>query len=121
MERVRPARGLCQGRAELLPRSRRTFGSRMSFANSGRHCSGSCAAKMAASADAPPYGLGSPDPLSRGPLPGVAGEVTEATEAGLSTTDRVVGVTVKAMSLREVNPVEVASAGARLRVRRVSV
>ncbi|CAK9054019.1 LINE-1 retrotransposable element ORF2 protein, partial [Durusdinium trenchii] len=61
---------------------------------------------MAASADAPPYGLGSPDPLSRGPLPGVAGEVTEATEAGLSTTDRVVGVTVKAMSLREVNPVE---------------
>lgn len=76
---------------------------------------------MAASADAPPYGLGSPDPLSRGPLPGVAGEVTEATEAGLSTTDRVVGVTVKAMSLREVNPVEVASAGARLRVRRVSV
>ena len=47
---------------------------------------------MAASADPLPYGLGSPEPLPRGPPPGVHGD---AAEAGLSTMDRVGGVKAK--------------------------
>ena len=67
----------------------------MSLASSILQASGSCAAAMAASADPLPYGLGSPEPLSRGPPPGVHGAVTDAAEAGLSTMDRVGGVMAK--------------------------
>ena len=62
-----------------------------SFASSIRHCCGSCAAAIAASADPLPYGLGSPDPRSLWPPPGVAGDATDAAEAGFASSVRVVG------------------------------
>ena len=64
---------------------------RTSFASSTRHCCGSCAAEIAASADPLPYGLGSPDPRSLRPPPGVVGDATDAAEAGFSVRARVAG------------------------------